>query len=119
MPFDGRKEEFEDRVLTNLIKARAMIEDPENWCVGYLNNLVNGKPHQHCAVGAVNVAAKGDWAFGAYAELRALAGVDEGCAAWVKVAMINNEDGHAAVMKLFDDAIERRRATLRAGVAQR
>lgn len=108
-----------DEVLRNLIKARAVIADSSNWCVGLRNNPLPDGRVQHCALGALQIA------FGQFAdsqqEVELLAQFTppapsnapsyEHKANW-RVANLNNRMGHAATLEMFDRAIAARRAAI-------
>jgi len=104
-----------------LVKARALIEKPENWITGRLYNYQRG----YCAVGAVMIASghrygRMDSAIGALARHvnpSSLPAVDPAHGPWrltgdsdidnnTLVVAHNNTMGHACVLELFDAAIE-------------
>lgn len=95
---------IEQRELTPreiLIGARALIEDPDNWCQYRSWNHLG----QRCAVGAMYFMAYGADMPGptkiqfteAYRAAKRLVG---------DVILVNDTDGHEAVMRVFDRAIE-------------
>lgn len=94
--------------LTILKNAKALIVDPENWCVG---NVLNDDD-QSCAMGAINIAATGQ-AFGIAppGTPRALAWEVLGNACTRNfggqygACTVNNTKGHTVIIQMFDEAI--------------
>ena len=113
------------KVLEVLRRARGLIEDPANWTRG----MVGDRSGRVCAVGAVGRAIGLDFtnvctpeyyadeavarAHPAIAALVAVAPKSDIETALSPVARVNDEQGHAAVLALFDRAIERTEAEIR------
>lgn len=98
-----------------LIRARARIADPANFCQG---TYVSEGGTKFCAAGALKAEGISPYAthgiqFDPTFELLALAAVEQGAlpmshlfGAVHPVVHVNDGLGHAAVLKMFDRAIE-------------
>lgn len=121
MPFDGST--FQNsQLLDDLLAARQLIQDPDNWCQYRLRN-----GHRFCARGALMKAIgfyeddpgaglddvshwndqamksrffRADEALGAYSRRRG----------YLSSAHLNNDESHREVIKMFDHAIADTRA---------
>jgi hypothetical protein len=115
--------------LDVLREARALIADPDRWCQGYEAVDANGVFIDSTAPQAVRWCALG--ALGRVANRRQLRStemldvdeaLDEASRLYGKtVDHVNDEDGHAAVLRVYDAAIADVEAALereRAGAAQ-
>ena len=103
-----------------LSEARLLIDNPQDWCKGTFaigksgRTLVSGSPRavKHCAVSAIMLAARQHVAKKRDAEriadsiiaMMAPAGSDAR-AAQKYIWSINDSQGHAAVIDLFDTAL--------------
>jgi hypothetical protein len=96
------------QVLRN---ARALIEEPTRWTRGVLGRAASGRPvmwHDEeacrwCALGAINRAA-----YDLVGDKEQAEGIaDEVIASCFphNLSWINDKNGHAAVLKLFSDAL--------------
>lgn len=83
------------KTTRTLVEAKALIEDPANWCTFRLKN----KQGQMCALGAVISA--GGWSRPALRVLNRAALKLYG----ERAVDVNNKRGHAATMQTFDRAI--------------
>jgi hypothetical protein len=94
-----------------LLNARALIADPAHWTRGVLACTGNGRPvmwHDReacrwCALGAIQRAASdllGD-------EKQSMRVADEVINSWFprNLSAVNDTQGHAAVLELFDKAL--------------
>jgi hypothetical protein len=80
-----------------LFAAKRSIESPENWWSGFDSDL---QPHQHCALTALGQeTSKDDRAF------RALYQAAEDLFGETTPWKVNDYHGHAAVMQMYDYAI--------------
>jgi hypothetical protein len=103
-----------------LAEARLLIDDPQDWCKGTFaigktgRPLVSGSPRaiKHCAVSAIMLAARrtvanrrdADRIAESVLAMMAPAGSDAR-AAQKYIWGINDSQGHAAVVELFDTAL--------------
>ncbi len=95
-----------------LERARALIADERHWCpgdmardrLGYAVDPIDGAAEQRCALGALVAAAyelSGD-----RSQARALAmGAMRPLVGATALTHINDTEGHAAVLALFDEVI--------------
>lgn len=84
-----------------LIEARALIEDEKNWCTGRLVD----EQGRMCAWGALNQAIMGNpggMVYGRSSGLLWAAALEKGHTP----AGLNNTEGHAATLAMFDRAIQ-------------
>jgi hypothetical protein len=93
-------------VAKELIRARAFLADPENWCRGH-----SRIGRRRCALGAIR-----DMSLDGYAYLDSIArnALDASAVALFPdsnghpdrpAAVVNDRDGHAAVLQVYDHAI--------------
>lgn len=118
---NGKRARLE-KTLKLLIDAKALIEDPEHWCQGWLaldalGNRVEFKfpnayavePHSFCAMGAVyhEALTRGS-------RRDAVARLSESAVRMNKsaAAEVNDSMNHHAVMRMYDSAIRSVRAAL-------
>ncbi len=98
-------------VQESLQKARALISDPDCWCINRLSQIGPSGRMQYCAIGAVQqVAVWGTWAE-AHTALAKVAAqrLDEpyhGMFSGKHIAEYNNSHTHAEVLSMFDEAIQ-------------
>jgi hypothetical protein len=90
-----------------LVLAKAKIQDPKNWCRSALAKDIDGEPlHQDspnavrwCAVGALLSSTPKF-----YLREKSITFLTE--SEQIEPAVVNNVEGHEAVMKMFDRAIK-------------
>lgn len=86
-------------VTANLIKAREMIADEKNWCVGQIHNDLG----QRCAWGALLEVEQSGYTFTPTRDVLDRASQE---LYGMSIPAANNQLGHVAVMRMFDKAIE-------------
>jgi hypothetical protein len=100
--------------VTQLIRAKALIQDPKNWTInvfarnadGYSVDALDPDAERFCANGALwKVIGSFNSSARQYLQKASLKGwsTDE-------PAQVNNDEGHEATLKMFDMAIEMARA---------
>ncbi len=95
-----------DPVLANLVKARALISNKENWLQGDYC-----RADQYCALGAIKKVGRYQDDVAAEREIRLLrAAIPGGKRKWVH--LYNDRHTHEEVLALFDRAISARRAEI-------
>lgn len=85
-----------------LIKARALIEDPENWA----DEAASG-PHKFCAMGAIGHIEGSLFGIAGGDPIMALMGAAEALHGNSRIPQLNDTLGHPAVLQMFDHAIQR------------
>jgi hypothetical protein len=97
-------------VQETLKAARALISEPDYWCVRYLSKLGPRGQMQYCAIGAIQqVAVRSTWeaALDTLSKVAAQRlGVSySGMIIGAHIAEYNNSHTHAEVLSMFDEAI--------------
>ena len=100
-----------------LEKAKAIIEDPKNWCQHVFASDLEGKEvleledtaYRWCAVGAF-IRANGSYTYSCDSEVE-FECLDSAAGKIIsyyvsKITYVNDNLGHAAVMKMYDLAIK-------------
>ena len=101
-----------------LTKARDLISNKDNWCVDMLYKMEQGKPIQHCVMGAINMAVSGQACHGFTSEsshpikvlnevCTRLFGDDPVVKGYIgdKSVVVNNKLGHDFIILALDTAI--------------
>jgi len=101
--------------LEVLKDARNLIADKGRWCRGYAALAESGHPvraHSDravrwCAVGAVRHIVGDDWDAKSIRSIRQMLNiVSEELHGKENLVLVNDHDGHEAVLKVFDEAIK-------------
>ncbi len=97
-------------VLETLQQARALISDPNHWCIKHLSKHGPQGQQQFCAIGAVcHIAVKTTWedALNALSKVAAQRlGARRSGMPGEHIAEYNNSHTHAEVLSMFDEAIQ-------------
>ena len=116
MPYDSTTYEIEETTADKLRRAKALIEDPENWCQGIYARDAKGLALKSREVATDGVAFCAIGALVRATQNRDVVWVDgkETKKLWEAAkelfghapARVNDNLGHAAVMHMYERAIE-------------